>query len=472
MENSIHTGPRAISIVVTTFGTDTLYTHACLESIRRWKNAHHELIVVVHDESPLLRAYLDACCGDGLIDHMLFAADGHGHTASVNLGAQTASADVFFNICNDIQIGPSIVDDCARKLHSDRQLGMIGWLWGGNPGVFWDEGSITRYRLHRKNDGILPRRHERNIRSAPWFTGRYFEGIGGPKRIRLCNTAFFGIRRGVLDQIGGGFAPTYRHFFADDFLNYAVLDQGYDIRSFDQRFRGKREFFFETQHDHKDVQDRRRREDSLPHDIACLSTAMQLGGGMSRDDLVYLHFLARAIPDGVTVTGVGVWKGASSIILLDALKERRVRFHFIDCFDLPGISAVSAQRPVSREQFTNAIEPFIASGHEVHVTRANSLALERFPRSEFIFVDAGHTKECISHDARLARDCLTEEGVAAFHDFDQPMGPHVKPVLEAMFPKLELRETVAVYRNRQVTRERFEWPAATKQPVGSGPARD
>src|SRR5438067_13713184 len=100
--NCILARPSIISIVVTTYGTDTYYTQACLEAIRRWKNSHHQLIVVVHDESALLRAYLDACCEDGLIDQLILAVPGHGHTRSFNLGVEDAIGEVVFNFCNDI----------------------------------------------------------------------------------------------------------------------------------------------------------------------------------------------------------------------------------------------------------------------------------------------------------------------------------------------------------------------------------
>ncbi len=90
--------PEPISLVVTTYGTDTLDTQSCLEAIRRWKNSHHEVIVVTHDESALLRAYLEASVADGLINRLVYAVPGHGHTRGFNLGVQYAKSDVIFNI--------------------------------------------------------------------------------------------------------------------------------------------------------------------------------------------------------------------------------------------------------------------------------------------------------------------------------------------------------------------------------------
>lgn len=403
--------PKPISLIVTTHRTDSLYTQACLESIRRWKNWHHELIVVVHDESALLRAYLESCADERLIDKLLFTAPGHGHTRSFNLAADCAKADVIFNIANDILIGPSLVDDCAFRLRTDTQLGLIGWHWSSN-GTRWTNGKITEYTLRDPQKPNLAPEREANIRRAPWFTGRFFNGIGGAFWLKLCNTGFFGVRRDVLNVVGGGFGQEYRHYWADDFLNYAVLDQGLDVRPFDQRFK-RREYFHEFQYDQTDVQDRRRHDDSIRLDAAFQKTIRLIHGGMSEEESTFLYLLARAIPDGATVTNVGVWKGASAIILMDALRSKQVRFHFVDCFDLPGISKMSAQPPVKQCDFMANIAPYVGPKHEISIYQANTLQLDSFPKSDFIFVDAGHTKECITHDAKLAHACLTKNGIGA-----------------------------------------------------------
>lgn len=447
--------PEPISIIVTTYGTDTLYTQACLEAIRRWKKGHHELIVVTHDESPLLQAYLEACLAEGLIDRLVYTSSGHGHTRGFNLGVSYTTADVVFNICNDIEIGPSLVDDCAHKLRRDPQLGIIGWHWY-NEGTFWRDNRIAEYRLRNEDEPEMSKSEEENIRAAPWFTGRTFAALNGPKRLCLCNTSFFGIRRDLLDRIGGGFESRYTHYWADDFLNYAVLDQGLDVRHFEEKFR-RDDFMYEFQYKHTDVPDRRRHEDALRYEGAFLPAIRLLGGGMSEKESIFLHILARAIPDGATVTNVGLWRGSSAIVLLDALKAKRINFHFIDAFDLPGVSAMSAQPPVGREECLKYLEPFVGNRHTVRIVRANTLELDRFPKSDFLFLDAGHTEECIAHDARLTRACLTVRGVAAFHDYGCPSWPAVKPVLDRVFPGIECHETVGVFRANTPPRETYTW---------------
>lgn len=451
--------PQPISLIVTTYGTDSYYTQACLEAIRRWKSPHHELIVVSHDESPLLRAYLDSCAADGLIDRLVFAVPGHGHTRGFNLGVRHATAEVVFNICNDILIGPSLVDDCAIQLRRDPQLGLMGWHWY-NEGTTWRDGRVVEYSVRDGENPELSSEKIATFESARWFTGRYFEGIGGRFWINLCNTAFFGIRREVLDRVGGGFGPEFSHYWADDFLNYAVLDQGLDIRHFDGRFRGT-PYFAEFQYDNVDVEDRRRNADMVRYNGAFLDTIALYNGGMSQAESVYLHLLAKAIPENSTVLNVGVWYGASAVVLLDAMKSKRARFHFIDCFDLPGISEMSAQWPVTQEQFESVISPYVRPHHEITITRANTLTLGAFPPADFVFLDAGHTAECIAHDSRLVNQALSAKGVATFHDYGYPGWPAVKPTLDDEFKQLDAFETVAVHRRTQPMREEYHWPDPT-----------
>ena len=229
-----------ISIAVTTYGTQSFYTHGCLEAIREWKTERHELIVACHDGSLLLEHYLRACAKDRLIDRLIFTPPGYGHTMGVNRCFAEAHGRWLFSVANDIALGPAIVNDCAHRLETEPQLGLIGWHWY-NDGTFWQDGRIVRYQLRDDASPNMEARDEQNVRSASWFTGRTFEALGGPKWLCLCNTAFFGIRREVWDAVGG-FAYVYRHYWADDFLNYAVLDQGLNVEAFAEKFRNNHHF--------------------------------------------------------------------------------------------------------------------------------------------------------------------------------------------------------------------------------------
>jgi GT2 family glycosyltransferase/predicted O-methyltransferase YrrM len=421
-----------ISIAVTTYSGQSYYTHACLESIRKWKTPKHELIVACHDQTPLLEYYLKSCQADGLIDKLIFTPHNYGHTMGVNKCFEAATGDVFFNIANDILIGPCLVDDCAYKLRNDKQIGLIGWHWY-NDGTFYNGSKIHNYKLRDEKNPKLSANDEKNIRSAPWFTGKTFEALGGPYWLCLCNTAFFGIRKEVWQKVGG-FSDKYRHYWADDFLNYAVLEQGLDVRNFEHKFR-RTEFFHEFQYLNVDVEDRRRTEDHIELAAPLEAAFAHLDGGMSKLERQLLFYIAKTIPEGKTILNVGLWRGTSLFVFMEALKNKNMKFIGIDCFDDPEIAKMSAQPPVSRNEVISYMQPFIGPNHNIELIKANTLKLSEFPKADVIFLDAGHTKECIENDIKLALPALAAGGLLIFHDYNQPMWPDVTVAINQVFGK-------------------------------------
>jgi predicted O-methyltransferase YrrM len=259
-------------------------------------------------------------------------------------------------------------------------------------------------------------------------------------------------------MVGGGFGPEYSHYWADDLLNYAVLDQGLDILHFDPKFR-RSPYFAEFHYENLDVIDRRRHEDSLRYTGMFLDVIGLMDCGMTVDESVFLHLLAKSLPDASVLTNIGVYLGSSVITLLDAMRSKRATFFFVDCFDLPG-SELPAQPPVTQDEFLRNIQPYIGKHHTVHVLKTDTLKMDSFPKSDLIFVDAAHTKKYVEHDAKLAHDCLNINGIAVFHDYHQPAWPDVTTVLDERFAEsnLEVYRTMAVYRHTRTTREAYQWP--------------
>jgi len=228
--------------VVTTYGGETAHTQACLGRIRRWKQPSHEVIVVVHDESPTLRTFLELCTRLGIVDRLVLAETGHGHVRGVNLGFSLTRAEIVFNVCIDMRIGGQLVGDCVEVLRTTPTVGMIGWHydWGTDcEGSRWRDGKLVI--SIRKPDATMPggrlaEEHRRNVRRAEWSTGRVLESVGD-LRFTCCNGSFFGIRRGLWDRLGGFDERLYPIHFADDFLTYAVLDQGLDVLNLPRRYR-------------------------------------------------------------------------------------------------------------------------------------------------------------------------------------------------------------------------------------------
>ena len=423
-----------VSIAVTTYGSQSFYTHGCLEAIREWKTERYEVLVACHDPSLLLEHYLRASAKEGLIDRLIFTPSNHGHTKGINQCFAEARGRWLFSVANDIALGPAIVDDCARRLEDDPQLGIIGWHWH-NDGTFWEGDRIVRYQLRDDDRPNLEPGDEQNIRNAHWFTGRTFRGLGGPKWLCLCNTAFFGIRRVVWEAVGG-FGDVYRHYWADDFLNYAVLDQGLNVEAFASKFRNEHHFH-EIQYSHTDVQDRRRNMDAIAIPSKLEHYLSFLEGGLVQTERQLLYQIARGLPSGATVVHVGVWRGASLILFMAALRE--AHFIGIDCFDMPGISSCSAQPPVAMAECISYVKAFATAGHTLQLIRANTLELSAFPRADAIFVDGGHTKACIENDVKLAKAAIKPGGLLIFHDYGQSSWPDVQHTLDAQFAPEHIR---------------------------------
>jgi GT2 family glycosyltransferase len=231
-----------VSLVVTTYGGETAHTQHCLGAIRKWKRPEHELIVVVHDETPLLRELLVLCRRIGLIDELLFAVPGHGHVQGVNLGFAHARADLAANVCIDMRIGPGVVDDCVAMLRGDDRVGVVGWHYDWSrtfEGTLWRGGEL-KHALRKYDDsrvaGELDAEHVANMRAAPWFTGRVFGAIG-TRRILCFNGSFFVARKALWDRLGGFDERRYPGHWADDFFTYAVLDQGLDVANLPAPYR-------------------------------------------------------------------------------------------------------------------------------------------------------------------------------------------------------------------------------------------
>lgn len=423
-----------VSIAVTTYGTQSFYTHRCLEAIRSWKAPRHELVVACHDPSALLEFYLQASAKDGLIDRLVMTPPGYGHTMGVNCCFEAARGRLFFNVANDIELGPAILDDCAQRLSRDPQLGLIGWHWY-NDGTYWDGDRIVGYRLRDEQHPDMAPEDEQNVRRAPWFTGRTFDALGGPRHLCLCNTAFFGIRRELWQAIGG-FSGPYRHYWADDFLNYAVLDQGLNVEAFPAKYRNDAHFH-EIQYSHTDVQDRRRNLDAIPIPDQLDRYLEFLGGGLQPDERQVLYQLARSLPDGSTMLHVGLWRGTGLVLCMAALSH--ATFIGIDCFDMPEVAAQSAQPPVCRDEVIDYLQPFLLPGHTIQLIKADTTTMASFPRADAIFIDAGHTEPCIENDVRLAKAAIKPGGLLIFHDYGQPSWPAVKRTIDANFAPEQLR---------------------------------
>jgi GT2 family glycosyltransferase len=230
------------SIIVTTYGGETAHTQHCLGRIRRWKTPQDEVLVVVHDETPMLRQFLELCRSLRIVDRLVLAKAEHGHVRGVNLGFALAKADIVFNVCIDMRVGGALMSECAELLRTQPNVGLIGWHydWSADmEGSRWRDGRL-QFSLRKIDStavaGRLAPEHVENVRRAVWYTGRVFESVG-EVRFACVNGSFFGTHRRLWQRLGGFDERLYPIHFADDFLTYAILDQGLDVLNVPRRFR-------------------------------------------------------------------------------------------------------------------------------------------------------------------------------------------------------------------------------------------
>ena len=92
------------------------------------------------------------------------------------------------------------------------------------------------------------------------------------------------------------------------------------------------------------------------------------------------------------------------------------------------------------------VSAYLTGTQSVEFIKANTLEMEYFPDANVIFVDAGHTFECVDHDIRLAKSAVKPGGLLIFHDYGHPSWPDVKRAVDAHFPVGRIRtyETLCV----------------------------
>lgn len=228
---------KKASIILTTYGGETLSSLHYLSRVENWKTDEYELIVVVHDESPMHRSLLEFYKSQGIINKLIYAVKDHGHVRGLALASSHAESDILIVANNDVRISKRVIDDCIEA-HKDPQLGVIGWHYNDFPkheGTFWKDGILQWTPRKGKVSNLLPEEVEK-IKEADWYTGKVFDAIG-EKRLLLCNGSFFAVKKHLWDELGGFNPDKFSHYFSDDYFCYGVLDKGYDIKNLPEDYR-------------------------------------------------------------------------------------------------------------------------------------------------------------------------------------------------------------------------------------------
>jgi GT2 family glycosyltransferase len=377
------------SFVITTYGGESAHTQKCLGRIRQWKTKRDEVILIVHDESPILRQFLELCRALRIIDRLVLAPPGHGHVRGVNLGVEPARAEVVFNICIDMRIGAEVVTECEQLLRSRPNVGMVAWHynWSANTeGSQWKDGQLE-FSLRKRDDysegAMLAAEEVNNIRNAPWSTGRVL-GSAGTVRITCANGSFFAIGRELWNRMGGFDERLYPGHFADDFLTYAILDQGLDVLNIPRRFRcgaAPDEFLALTELPWLNRPDPDEGVDRIQW--TCAEPAAEL----SEDENVFLDMLARSTGRNAVVSSVGQTPWPAST-------PENAATRYDDISQVPESDVIACAAPAPRADLVGRLRPggvLVAFGCEEEDTaaageqRLDSLRIVRHdgPRQRF-----------------------------------------------------------------------------------------
>lgn len=226
------------SIILTTYGKETLMTQEYFDRIVNWKEKCYEVIVVVHDESPIHRLLLSYYKSVGVIDKLIFASPNHGHLKGVALGVAEASSDIIINANNDVRISKTAIDWCVNEIKADKNIGLIGWHYDNKEceGTFWNKDGSLSYTQRPNSNELLTDAQWAKIESAPWYTGKIEKAIG-KKRILAVNGSFFCTRKSIWNTVGGMNPEVNEHYFADDYFCYGVIELGFNIKNLHKDWR-------------------------------------------------------------------------------------------------------------------------------------------------------------------------------------------------------------------------------------------
>jgi hypothetical protein len=120
---------------------------------------------------------------------------------------------------------------------------------------------------------------------------------------------------------------------------------------------------------------------------------------------------------------------------------------------MPGLSESSGQDPVNYDEVSELLYDRLPDGHSLNLIEADTRQLKVLPAAYQIFIDAGHTRECLLNDITLSIAAIEDEGMLIFHDYRQPIWPEVTETLVQIFGEaLDHREHIAWIRGREAKR--------------------
>lgn len=226
---SMNTSKPKCSIILTTWGKETLRSKEWFDRFDNWKNSDIEIIVVLHDETLAHKLLMEHYKDSGLIDKLIYAPTKHGHIRGLALASKYVTSDILAVINNDVLVSEQCINDCI-DIMSDQKIGLLGWHYDNieHRATYWDVGNLNYTKRPNANE-TLEEKEIAKIKAAPWFSGKVFTALKGEKRLLLPNGSFIFTRTSLWNELGGFCFDQSDHFFHDDWYSYGVLEKGYNI---------------------------------------------------------------------------------------------------------------------------------------------------------------------------------------------------------------------------------------------------
>ena len=152
---------------------------------------------------------------------------------------------------------------------------------------------------------------------------------------------------------------------------------------------------------------------------------------MTKVERLLLYKLAISLPRNSIIVEIGSYLGASSIFLASAAKRRK---SVVYCVDTWKNDAMSEGERDTFDEFCKNIEPLRSY---VRILRGKSVDMAKIfnKKIDLIFIDADHSYEACSSDAKAWLPKVKPGGIVIFHDIAWAEG--VQRTVQEMVKPLE-----------------------------------
>jgi hypothetical protein len=179
-----------------------------------------------------------------------------------------------------------------------------------------------------------------------------------------------------------------------------------------------------------------------------ISKALAIPGWMLEEEL---NWLAQAASESKMIVEIGSWRGRSTRALADNTTGTilAVDTWSDDAVGIPGYWTCTDERPDGPNWLWREFHKNLADhiGDRVLPLRKTSKegaaeAVKRAHRFDMIFIDASHDAASVREDIELWRPLLLPGGKLCGHDYDYPLWPEVKTVVDEMCGTVKVCGTI------------------------------